>query len=303
MVQPRAEDLEVVKNLLLYITLGEKVPKPPILPIYNALRRWLEAIAEKEDYKTLENFCTHTKILRPHVQILCVGEMPFSIANREHKLIPRLAPEHKTGTIVGIKKAGIMVSDERMPLCLPGEYWVARQDSSLQHLIELVSPKMVDTEEPFQKAWQNLLSHENPEDIAIVLRKLLKDMTDLNPELWQAICDTVAEVNKKEERKIVFLSCTKLTYNQMRDLGENLEFRLKIAHTQRVEEGVVMSQEPGLGQGVVVVGSGISPKLLQALQGIYEWAKTKGYIETTENWMELVRCNFFSFLLEESNSS
>ncbi|NUM35689.1 MAG: hypothetical protein HUU50_14170, partial [Candidatus Brocadiae bacterium] len=96
-LEPREEDFHAVKELLLYIQLGDKVTKPPMLPIYNALRRWMENLASKESYKAIENLCEHAKVFRPHIQIPAVGEKPFSISNREHKLISRLALDQKPG--------------------------------------------------------------------------------------------------------------------------------------------------------------------------------------------------------------
>lgn len=126
LIEPRGSDVEAVRQLLFYIRLGDKkMAKPPILPVYNAVRRWMENLSQKGEYKALESLCHHAKILRPHLQIPCVGEKAVSFPGKPHTLLPKLAPEYEAGTIVGIQEAGLMVPSEKMPLCLPGIYWVA----------------------------------------------------------------------------------------------------------------------------------------------------------------------------------
>lgn len=131
LLQPRPQDIEVVKSLLLYIRLEERrAAKPPLIPVYNAIRRWLEALSEKKEYKALAMLCRHAQILYPHIQIPCIGEKPKSFAGKEHTLLPRYAPEHEPGTIVGIQQAGMIVPSDKMPLCLPGIYWVATSEKT-----------------------------------------------------------------------------------------------------------------------------------------------------------------------------
>ncbi len=126
LIEPRGSDVEAVRQLLFYIRVGDKkMAKSPILPVYNAVRRWLESLSQKGEHKALESLCHHGKILRPHLQIPCVGEKPLSFPGKPHTLLPRSAPEFEAGTIVGIQEAGLMVPSDKMPLCLPGIYWVA----------------------------------------------------------------------------------------------------------------------------------------------------------------------------------
>ena len=297
----RPEDLEFVKNMLLYICLEGKVPKPPILRVYNALRRWFEALAEKGNDRSLEKLCACARVFRPHIQIPCVGEKPFSIANREHRLLPRLAPEYVPGTIVAIKSAGIMVPAEKMAMFLPGVYWVARHNSPLENLLALIEPLATDADENFRRAWQGMLAREPSADITIILKKLLKDMTALAPEIWENVCKVIAE--RKGKDSIPFVVHRRLTYEQFKQLDSQSEFRLKIAHTHKIEPGTVISQQPGTKQTVVVVASGISTRLLQAIEFLYKWSRSQGCILTQDNWLDMVRCSFLEFLLDRQQQA
>ena len=301
-LEPRSEDLRLVRELLLYIQLGDKVPKPPILPVYNALRRWVEALAARKDYQSLEELCHHAKILRPHIQIPAMGEKPFTIANREHQLIARLAPEHKPGIIVGIKQAGIMVPDNRIPLCLPGIYWVARQHSHLQKLIELTSPLMMDADPGLHRAWQNLSVQEDVEDLFVLVRALLNDIASIKEEIWESIKKTIDDFNTYRQEKIIFLPHRNITVEQLKELEKDARFKLKIAHTGKREEGIVISQRPGTEQCVIVVASGIPPKLLQSIHKLYQWAEEKGF-STEQGSIESIKCNFLSYLRQEPQKS
>lgn len=295
-LEPREEDFHAVKELLLYIQLGDKVTKPPMLPIYNALRRWMENLASKESYKAIENLCEHAKVFRPHIQIPAVGEKPFSISNREHKLISRLALDQKPGVIIGIKQAGIIVPGDKMPLCLPGSYWIARQHSQIEHLIEMTSSFAMEEEE-IRKAWQNLSQEENCEDLLLILKKLLRDIPGLEENLWQTIQKTILEFNLRGGKdRIFFLASKKITVQEFKDMESNREFRVKIAHSAKLEEGTIVSQEPGTEYCSVVIASGISPRLLQAIQNLYNVIKQKKGKENKK--IEAIRCNLLSFLLE-----
>ncbi len=295
-LEPREEDFHAVKELLLYIELGDKVPKPPMLPIYNALRRWMEALSIKENYKAIETLCEYAKVFRPHIQIPAMGEKPFSISNREHKLISRLAIDQKPGIIIGIKQAGIIVPGDKMPLCLPGTYWISRQHSQIEHLIEMTSSLAMEEEE-IRKAWQNLSKEENCDDLLLVLKKLLKDIPSLEDNLWEIIQKTILEFNLRGgKERIFFLPSKKITAQEFKEVENNKEFRVKIAHSARMEEGTIVSQEPGTEYCTVVIASGISPKLLQSIQNIYQAARQKKGKENKK--IEAIRCNLLSFLLE-----
>ncbi len=299
LLQPRPEDLEIVKDLLLYIHLGDKVPKPPILPVYNALRRWFESLGQKQDSKTIETLCIYAKIFRPQIIIPMVGEKPTTIANREHKLIPKLAPEYKPGTIVGIKQAGIVIPGDRMPLCLPGVYWIASFDMASQSVTDATTTIPVGNPEQFNEAWQQLKESKNSQELLAVVRKLLQDMSSLSDLTWETICDTITDFNSRNAPKIIFLPNRQITASQFKELEVSGKFRFKIAHTNRWEEGWVLAQEPGLEMCILVVASGIPSKLLQSIQKLHIWAKTQHYQGPLEP-LDMMRCNFVSFLKEKT---
>jgi hypothetical protein len=122
-INPRPQDLEAVQQFLLFISLGEsKLSKPALLPVYNALQRWLKALEKEQNL--LEELCLHAQIFRPHIYIPHVGEKIFGFANKNHQIVlePSSLPE---GTILKIKEAGIVVGDAQIPLFLKGTYWVA----------------------------------------------------------------------------------------------------------------------------------------------------------------------------------
>ena len=122
----RPADVDALKHLLFYLRLGDKqVTKPPILPVYNGMRRWVEALSQKSEYKALESLCYHAQILRAFVQVPCIGKQPVIFPGRANTLIPKYAPDYEPGTIVGIKAAGLFVPSDKMPLFLPGTYWIA----------------------------------------------------------------------------------------------------------------------------------------------------------------------------------
>lgn len=297
-IQPRIEDYEIVKDLLLFIQLGDKVAKPPILPVYNALRRWLEALAQQQDYKALENLCSYAKIFRPLIHIPTIGEKPISIANRDHKVIPKLAPEHKPGTIVGIKQAGIVIPGERMPLCLPGIYWVATLDFSPQPVTDATTTIPIGNPDQFREAWQKLNQCENSQELLNISKKLLQDMSNIEISNWQTICGTISRFNETHNPKIIFWPNRKITATQFKELETSGKYRFKIAHTNRWEEGWVLAQEPGIEQCLLIISSGILSKVIQIIQKLHIWAKAQHYQTDTEQ-IELIRCNFLSYLKAE----
>ncbi len=309
-LQPRFEDIEIVKDLLLYIQLGDKVPKPPILPVYNALRRWLEALGQKQDYRNLENFCSYAKIFRPHLHIPAVGEKPTSIASREHKLIPKLAPEQKPGIIVGIKQAGIVIPGDRMPLCLPGIYWIATSESPSEKTIEVAPPRPAESvakvtdatttipiqnAEQFTEAWKDFEKIKNVQEFLIRVKQLLEAMSEMEDDTWKKLCQIITNFNKTQPQPIIFCPNRKITAAQFKEMEASGKFRFKIAHTNRWEEGWMLAQEPELDQCMVLVASGIPSKVIQTIQKLHIWAKAQHYRTDMER-IELIRCNFLSFL-------
>ncbi len=155
----REGDLQNVKQMLLYLQLGEKVPKPPILPVYNALRRWFETLAEQEDHESIEKMCVYAKIFRPHIYIPFVGEK-VSFSDKQHEIIyiseelskktpnkpieevsqntekeQNAQKEQERGTILKIKKAAIIIPKGNMPLCLAGKFVVAGKSEKEQEVI------------------------------------------------------------------------------------------------------------------------------------------------------------------------
>lgn len=294
-ILPRPEDYDIVRDLLLFIQLGDKVPKPPILPVYNALRRWLEALAQKQDFKALENLCSYAKIFRPLIHIPTIGEKPVSIANREHKLIPKLAPEHKPGMIVGIKQAGIVIPGERMPLCLPGIYWVATLDLAPPPVTDATTTIPIGNPDQFREAWQKLDQCEQPQELLTVAKKLLQDMSNIEEKSWETIQNTMSSFNETHNPKIIFWPHRKITATQFKELETSGKYRFKIAHTNRWEEGWLLAQEPGMDQCLLIISSGIPSKIVQIIQKLHIWAKAQHY-QTDSERIDLIRCNFLSFL-------
>ncbi|NUM35645.1 MAG: hypothetical protein HUU50_13950, partial [Candidatus Brocadiae bacterium] len=180
--------------------------------------------------------------------------------------------------------------------CLPGSYWIARQHSQIEHLIEMTSSFAMEEEE-IRKAWQNLSQEENCEDLLLILKKLLRDIPGLEENLWQTIQKTILEFNLRGGKdRIFFLASKKITVQEFKDMESNREFRVKIAHSAKLEEGTIVSQEPGTEYCSVVIASGISPRLLQAIQNLYNVIKQKKGKENKK--IEAIRCNLLSFLLE-----
>lgn len=89
----------------------------------------------------------------------------------------------------------------------------------------------------------------------------------------------------------------KISWSAFQELEKNPKFRFKLAHTSRLQEGVIVSQIPGVKHSTITVASGIHPKLLQSVQQAHEWATIHGY-KDDEKWGKALRCNFLSFLLE-----
>jgi len=294
-LQPRPEDFQAVKDLFLFIQYGEKVPKPPILPIYNALRRWLEELSRNEEYKYLEKLCNLARILRPYIHIPCLGEKPCGLLDRDHKIILKLAPDQKPGVIIGIKQAGILVPEERLPLCLPGVYWVARQQTCLEKLLEMNSGMILEAPEEIRDAWKILGKEVQKDALLVFLNYLLADIGKLPIEQWEMICNTIKDWNNSQEKPIPFLAAKLITYEEFQELESNKEYRIKLAHTLKVGEGTVISQELTAEQCIIVLGSGVPPKLLQSIETLYKWALERKFM-APENTIEAIRCRLKTFL-------
>lgn len=194
-IQPRHEDFEIVKNLLLYIRLGDKVPKPPLLPVYNALRRWFEALSEREEYGDLERLCVYATVFRPHIEIPCIGERLTGSRHKEQKLIQKYAPKYKPGTIIGIRQASISIPSETIPLFLPGVYTVASHES---YIDELSKTK--------EKKGKDLVKEPGPDNILKLLEFILQDVPGLEDELWEKVISAIKDNNSnKDNSTIIFL--------------------------------------------------------------------------------------------------
>ena len=207
----RDEDFHIARQMLLYLKLGDKVPRPPLSPLYNALRRWLEALTNAEEYILLEQLCNYAKIFRPTVHIPCVGEKLSDTEGRRHKIQERLAPDKKPGTILNIKKSAIIISKGSIPLFLKGEYILARAFSIREKFLEVLSPLLVeDDNADFQRAWKNLCHHEDLEDILIVLRSLARSQENLEASSWNVICGFLGELCSKIKDTTLNLQETEL---------------------------------------------------------------------------------------------
>lgn len=301
-LSPRPEDLQSVKELFLFIQFGDKVPKPPILPIYNALRRWVEELANHENFKELEKFCYLAKAMRPYIVIPTLGEIPESLVAREHKLISKFDPTQKPGVIIAIKKAGILVPGDRMPLCLPGVYWVARPQSCLEKLIEMID-SIEDASEEMKNAIQKIKKNEEDEDAFLCFVQSLcqyafSSSQKLKDEQWDMLCQSVEEWNQNHEKQLAFLPFKKVSYENFVKL-EDKKYHWKFSHTLKVDEGVVISQEPNWDKCSITIGSGISSKLLQAIINLDSFAKEHNY--TQKHKLDSLRYNMISFLALEEN--
>lgn len=298
---PHPEDLKAVKELFLFIQFGDKVPKPPILPIYNALRRWLDELANHENFKGLEKLCHLAKAMRPYIVIPTLGEVPESLVAREHKLISKFDPTQKPGVIIAIKKAGILVPGDRMPLCLPGVYWVARPQSCLEKLLEMID-LIENKSDEMKNAIQTLKKNEDEDAFLCLVQSLCQyafsNSSKLKEEQWDMLCQTVEEWNQHHEKQLVFLPFRKISYENFVKLEEK-RYHWKFSHTLKVDEGIIISQEPNWNSCSIVVGSGISPKLLQAIMTVDTWAKEHNYDK--KHKLDSLRSNMMSFLLLEEN--
>ena len=250
----RNQDFTIIKELLLHIYLGDKVSQPPILQVYNILRKWLETLAKKEEFRTLEFLCNHAKAFRPFVQIPGIGEKLPDKFILQHKLIPRLATKQKPGTIVGIKQSAIFVPNKKMPLCLPGEYLIAQQHPQLTNLLKLTWKIANEFDEYFVTAWKNLVIQEEVQKLIIFLKSILSNIPAIKDELWNAICETIKEFNQYHADKVIFYPYRKITLEQIKELGTKEQFLIKITNKSHLNKAIIVSQVPGLKKCVIIIG-------------------------------------------------
>ena len=251
----RNQDFTIIKNLLLHIYLGDKVSQPPILQVYNILRKWLEILAKKKEFRTLEFLCNHAKAFRPFVQIPGIGEKLPDKFILQHKLIPKLAPKQKPGTIVEIRRPAILVPNKKMPLCLPGEYVIAQQHPQLTNLLKLTWESANEFDKYFVTAWKSLVTQEEVQKLVIFLKSILSNISNIKDELWDATCKTINEFNEYHSDKIIFYPHRKITLQQIKELGTNEQFLIKITNKSSLNKAKIISQVPGLKRCILVIGA------------------------------------------------
>ena len=238
--------------------LEKKIPSPPLLPVYNSLRRLFEIVEDKD---TIEKLCEYAQIFRPFVSIPFVGEILSPQECLSHKCITRETNNHQDGCILEITKAAIIVKKSKMPLCLPGEFIVAKSYRSYKKVLELTTPLVAILGEEFQNLWENLPSQ--PQNLTSFLKILLLNTAMLNEELWNEVCKIGTEQNLNfiTKQKIAASTIHKEKFAQV---------KFRIAHEDKHSEGTILSQS-GDEVNIVTVASGIPSKIIHHFENMHRF--------------------------------